>query len=383
MDKILLASPHLCGKEKEYVEEAIASNWVAPLGPHVDRFEEEIAAYAGMPHAAALISGTAALHLALRYLGVGPGDKVFCSDLTFVASCNPIFYQGATPVLIDSEQDSYNMSPAALEKAFRHHKPKAVLVVHLYGQAADMKAIRTICDAHGVPIVEDAAESLGATCQGRMTGSLGDFGVFSFNGNKIITTSGGGMLLSNKKEAIEKARYWATQARDPARHYQHSEVGYNYRLSNISAAIGRAQLTVLEERIAQKKVIYEMYKAGFSDLPMISMIPYDAHGEANYWLSVLRVDAECPIRPLDIILSLEEENIESRHVWKPMHLQPLFDGIPFYAHHADGSSVGADFFQHGVCLPSDTKMTAADQQRVIDNIRRLWSQKCRQVGMVR
>ena len=369
--RIYLASPHMCGKEQEYVNEVFASNWVAPLGPQVDAFEQEIASYVGARSAAALSSGTAAIHLALIALGVGEGDTVFCSDLTFAASCNPILYQKATPVFIDSEPDSFNMSPAALEKAFRKHKPKAVIVVDLYGQSADMDPIVEICDYYNVPIIEDAAESLGATYRGKKSGTFGKFGVYSFNGNKIITTSGGGMLVSDDEEAIRKVRFWATQARDPARHYQHSELGYNYRMSNVCAGIGRGQLTVLEERIRQKKAIYHTYQEAFADIAAIRMMPVRDYGEPNYWLSVMTIDPSSPVKPLDIIVALEEANIESRPVWKPMHLQPLYAGYAFYSHHDEGS-VSEDIFKHGVCLPSDTKMTREDMDRIIGIVRGLW-----------
>lgn len=363
--RIYLSSPHMCGKEKEYIKEAFDTNWIAPLGPNVDAFEKEVADYVGVKAATALSSGTAAIHLALVGLGIGEGDIVFCSSLTFAASCNPIIYQNATPVFIDSEPDSFNMSPVALEKAFEDYKPKAVVVVNLYGQSADMDKIKAICDKHNVPIVEDAAESLGATYKGKMSGTFGKYGIFSFNGNKIITTSGGGMLVSDDEEAIEKARFWATQARDDARYYQHSELGYNYRMSNICAGIGRGQMTVLDERIKQKKTIYNKYKEGFADIEEIQMAPICDYGESNYWLSVMTIDPKSDVTPLDIIIALEENNIESRHIWKPMHLQPFYEEYPFYNHNDSGISVSEDIFNRGVCLPSDTKMTNEDIRRVI------------------
>ncbi len=370
--RIFLASPHLCGKELEYVIDAFESNWVAPLGPHVDLFETEIASYVGVKAAAAVSSGTAAIHLALIALGVSDGDTVFCSDLTFAASCNPIIYQKATPVFIDSEPESFNMSPLALERAFERHVPKAVIVVNLYGQSADMDRIKKICDRYDVPIVEDAAESLGAKYKGRMSGSFGEFGIFSFNGNKIITTSGGGMLVSDDEEAIRKVRFWATQARDPARHYQHSELGFNYRMSNICAAIGRGQFTVLEERINQKKSIYEKYKLAFSDISSIQMAPICTYGDPNYWLSVMTLEEGCPITPLDVILELERNDIESRPVWKPMHLQPFYERYPFISHFESELSVSEDIFMRGLCLPSDTKMTDDDISKVVSVIRRFF-----------
>lgn len=370
--RIYLASPHMCGKEQEYVNEAFETNWIAPLGPHVNAFEKEIANYVGVKSAAALSSGTAAIHLALIALGVKEGDVVFCSTLTFAASCNPIIYQKATPVFIDSEPDSFNMSPVALEKAFKEYKPKAVIVVHLYGQSANIDKIKEICDKHNVPIIEDAAESLGATYKGKMTGTFGKFGIYSFNGNKIITTSGGGIVVSDDEEAIEKIRFWATQARDPARHYQHSELGFNYRMSNVCAAIGRGQLTVLEKRIAQKKAIYNKYKEAFADIEAIQMAPICNYGEPNYWLSVMTIDPTCNVKPLDIIIALENENIESRPVWKPMHLQPFYQKYSFYNHRDEGISVSEDIFNRGLCLPSDTKMTDEDINRVIEIIRKIF-----------
>lgn len=370
--RIYLASPHMCGKEKEYVEEAFETNWIAPLGPNVNAFEKEIAKYVGTSSAAALSSGTAAMHLALIALGVGEGDVVFCSSLTFAASCNPIIYQNATPVFIDSEPENINMSPIALEKAFEKYTPKAVIVVNLYGQSADMDKIKAICNSHNVPIIEDAAESLGATYKGKMSGTFGEFGVYSFNGNKIITTSGGGMLVSNDDEAIKKVRFWATQARDQARYYQHSELGYNYRMSNVCAGIGRGQLTVLEERIAQKKAIYNRYKEAFADIEEIQMAPICDYGEPNYWLSVMTIDSSSKVKPLDVMIALEEDNIESRPIWKPMHLQPYYEKYPFYNHNNDGISVAEDIFNRGVCLPSDTKMTDEDMDRVIGIVKGLW-----------
>lgn len=367
-----LASPHLCGKEREFVADAFDTNWVAPLGPHVNNFEKEIAAYVGSNSAVALSSGTAAIHLALIALGVGKGDIVFCSSLTFAASCNPIIYQNASPVFIDSEPESFNMSPAALEKAFRENKPKAVIVVNLYGQSADMDRIKAICDMHNVPIIEDAAESLGAAYKGRKSGTFGRFGVYSFNGNKIITTSGGGMVVSDDEVAINKMRFWATQARDSARHYQHSELGFNYRMSNICAGIGRGQLTAIEERIAQKKAIYNRYKEAFADIEDLQMAPICDYGEPNYWLSTMTILPSSKVTPLDIMVDLEKEDIESRPIWKPMHLQPVYKKYPFYNHYDDGISVAEDVFNRGVCLPSDTKMSNEDIDRVIEIVRGLW-----------
>ncbi|WP_210608826.1 DegT/DnrJ/EryC1/StrS family aminotransferase [Priestia flexa] len=371
-DRIFLASPHMSGYEMPYVKEAFDTNWIAPLGANVDGFEEELAQYVGINHAAALTSGTAAIHLALKALGVGEKDVVFCSALTFSASANPIIYQNATPVFIDSEPNSWNMSPKALEKAFKIYKPKAVIVVHLYGQSAQMDEIMEICKRNDVPIIEDAAESLGATYKGKMTGTLGEFGVFSFNGNKIITTSGGGMLVSNDEEAIKKVRFWATQSRDSGRHYQHSELGYNYRMSNIVAGIGRGQLKVLTDRVEKKREIYRSYTKAFKDIKEIEMMPNCNDGESNNWLTCITLGSNTSIKPLDIILALENENIESRPVWKPMHLQPFFKDYPFFNHNDKGISVSEDIFNRGVCLPSDTKMTATQLTSVTNIINTLF-----------
>ncbi|MEN6460593.1 MAG: DegT/DnrJ/EryC1/StrS family aminotransferase [Syntrophomonas sp.] len=359
----------MSGFEKAYIEEAFTSNWVAPLGPNVDAFENEIAAYLDVKSAAALSSGTAAIHLALKALNIGQGDIVFCSDLTFVASCNPIIYQNATPVFIDSEPEGWNMSTAALKKAFQQYTPKAVIVVNLYGQSADLDGIKTICDRYQVPIIEDAAESLGATYRGRASGTFGKFGAFSFNGNKIITTSGGGMLVSDDEKAISKVRFWATQARDPARYYQHSELGYNYRMSNICAGIGRGQLKVLNERVRQKKAIYEIYKDAFFDIPAISMANICDFGEPNFWLSVITLDVDSSVKPLDIMVALEAKNVESRPVWKPMHLQPFYEKCAFFSHFDSDQSISEGIFTQGICLPSDTKMTKEQQSGVIEIVK--------------
>ncbi len=362
-------------KEKYYVDEAFKTNWIAPLGPNVDAFEKEISEYLGVKDAAALVSGTAAIHMALKVLGVTYKDIVFCSSLTFAASCNPIIYQGAYPVFIDSEAESFNMSPLALKTALEDYKskgklPKAVIVVHLYGQSAPMDEIKEICDSYKVPIIED----LGATYKDKFAGTLGDLGVYSFNGNKIITTSGGGMLVSNNTAFIDKVRFLSTQARDKARHYEHSELGYNYRMSNVLAGIGRGQLKVLEERIAQKKHIFETYKAAFKDISEIEMLPILDYGKPNYWLSVITLKKNSPVKPLDIILTLEKENIESRPLWKPMHLQPYYSKYPFYSLDKDGICTSEDLFNRGVCLPSDTKITEEDLNRIIHRIRACFPQ---------
>ena len=381
MTRIYLASPHMSeeGYEQAYVKEAFDTNWVAPLGPNVNQFEHELADYVGVKSASALSSGTAAIHLGLKALGVGEGDTVFCSTLTFSASCNPILYLGATPVFIDSDAATWNMCPKALKKAFedatkRHQLPKAVVVVNLYGQSADMDPILELCQKYNVPILEDAAESLGSTYKGRMSGTIGDIGIYSFNGNKIITTSGGGMMVSNNEDYTKKATFWATQSREAERHYEHQELGYNYRMSNVVAGIGRGQLKVLNDRIVKKKEIYETYKEAFRDIEDIEMMNICDFGESNYWLSVMTLKETSQVKPLDILLALEKENIESRPVWKPMHMQPVFKQYPFFTA-TDDQPVSEDYFKRGICLPSDTKMAAEQQQRVIDIISNFFSTK--------
>lgn len=376
--RIYLASPHMGGLEEAFVKEAFDTNWIAPLGANVDGFERELAEYVGIKNGAALSSGTAAIHMALKAIGVKKGDKVFCSSLTFAASCNPIVYEGAIPVFIDSEPKSQNMSPIALEKAFKDFEkkgemPKAVIVVNLYGQSADMDKILEICNRYNVPVIEDAAESLGATYKGKHSGTFGEYGIYSFNGNKIITTSGGGMLVSNNEEGINKVRFWSTQAREKARHYEHKELGYNYRMSNIVAGIGRGQLRVLEDRVAKKKEIFERYKEAFKDIEDIEMMPVCEYGEPNYWLTTITLKENSRVKPLDIILALEKENIESRPIWKPMHMQPYYEKCDFYSHKEEGEiSISEDIFNRGVCLPSDTKMTKEEQERVINIIKELF-----------
>ncbi|MEN8076842.1 DegT/DnrJ/EryC1/StrS family aminotransferase [Clostridioides difficile] len=373
--RIFLASPHIGNLEREFVNEAFDTNWVAPLGPNVNNFEKEVAEYVGVKHAAALVSGTSAIHLAIKLLDIKQGDLVFCSSLTFAASCNPIIYEDAEPVFIDSEYNSLNMSPVALKKAFEYYSemgrlPKAVIVVHLYGQAANMDEIMSICNKYNVPVIEDAAESLGATYKKKQTGTFGKYAIFSFNGNKIITTSGGGMLVSNDEEAIKKARFWSTQSRDNERYYQHTELGYNYRMSNVVAGVGRGQIRVLDERIEKKKYIYEYYKEAFKDIDEIEMENICDYGEPNYWLSIGILSPESRVKPLDIILLLENGNIESRHIWKPMHMQPFYEKYNFFSSYSyHGISVAEDIFNRGICLPSDTKMTDEDLDRVISIVR--------------
>ena len=371
--KILLASPHMSddGYEQQFIKEAFDTNWIAPLGENVNKFEEEIANYVGVKTGAALSAGSAAIHLGLKALNVKQGDIVFCSSLTFSATCNPIIYQNATPVFIDSEKDTWNMDPEALEKAFeKYPHPKAVIVVHLYGTPAKIDRIKEICDKHKVPLVEDAAESLGSIYNGQQTGTFGEYGVFSFNGNKIITTSGGGMLVSNNEDGIKKVRFWATQSKEALRHYEHKEIGYNYRMSNICAGIGRGQLKVLDKRIEKKTEIYNKYKNELEKEKEIKMQPIPKNTKPNHWLSVMTIDKDSKVKPLNIMETLEKENIDSRPVWKPMHLQPVFKGYDFITAKNDGTSVSEDLFNRGVCLPSDTKMTEEEQERVIDIIKK-------------
>lgn len=371
--KILLASPHMSdeGYEQQFIKEAFDTNWIAPLGENVNKFEEEIANYVGVKTGAALSAGSAAIHLGLKALNVKQGDIVFCSSLTFSATCNPIIYQNATPVFIDSEYETWNMDPKALEKAFeKYPNPKAVIVVHLYGTPAKMDEIIKICKKHNVPLIEDAAESLGATYKGKQTGTFGEYGAISFNGNKIITTSGGGMLVSNNEDGIKKVRFWATQSKEPVRHYEHKEIGYNYRMSNICAGIGRGQLKVLDKRIEKKTEIYNKYKNELEKVKEIKMQPIPKNTKPNHWLSVMTIDKDSKVKPLNIMETLEKENIDSRPVWKPMHLQPVFKEYDFITAKNDGTSVSEDLFNRGVCLPSDTKMTEEEQERVIDIIKK-------------
>jgi dTDP-4-amino-4,6-dideoxygalactose transaminase len=367
--RIYLSPPHLGSAELRLVQEAFASNWIAPLGPHVDAFEREFALAVGAPHAAALSSGTAALHLALRRLGVGPGDEVFCSTLTFVASANPIVYEGASPVFIDCDRASWNMDPALLAEELDRAEscgrlPRAVVLVHLYGQSADIDPILAACDRHSVPLVEDAAEALGAGYKGRSPGTRGRFGVFSFNGNKIITTSGGGMVVSPDPEEIERIRFLASQARDPAPHYEHSTVGFNYRMSNVLAAIGRGQLQVLTDRVAARRRTFAFYAAALRHVAGLSFMPEASYGQASRWLTVIQIDPrEFGATPEDVRLNLERAKIESRPVWKPMHVQPLFAQS-----RTVGGAVAEDLFRHGLCLPSGSALTDAERTRVVETL---------------
>ncbi len=374
MDKkrIYLSCPTMHGDEQKFVQEAFDTNWVAPLGPNVNAFEKELAEYVGISHAAALSAGTAAIHLALRILGIGEGDVVFVPSLTFSATVNPVVYEKAVPVFIDSERDTWNMSPEALEKAFQKYPDaKAVIAVHLYGTPAKLDELLAVCSEHGVPLIEDAAESLGSTYKGRHTGTFGKFGIYSFNGNKIITTSGGGMLVSEEEEITKKATFLATQARDPARHYQHSQIGFNYRMSNVTAGIGRGQLLHMEEHKALKQAIYQKYKEAFSDIPQITMNPLNTDGDANNWLSCLTIAQGCGVTPDMVMDALAEENIESRPIWKPLHLQPVFAGCDFIREN-EKECVSEDIFNRGLCLPSDIKNTDEDMALIVQTIRRLF-----------
>ena len=370
MPRIYLSPPHVFGDEQSLVADAFASNWIAPLGPHVDAFEKEFQGVVDVPHAVALSSGTAALHLAMELLGVGARDHVICSSLTFSASANPIRYQGATPVFVDSDK-TWTMDANLLEDALKSgdaagRRAKAVIAVDLYGQCADYQPILELCDRYGVPLVEDAAEALGATYKGRPSGGFGRLGVFSFNGNKIITTSGGGMLVSHEKALVDRARFLATQARDPAPHYEHSCIGYNYRLSNVLAAIGRGQLKTLAQRVAMRRRIFERYVEGLGDLPGVEFMPETPYGRPNRWLTCLTISPEvCGADRESVRLALEAENIEGRPVWKPMHMQPVFAGA-----HVFGGAVSERLFRDGLCLPSGSSLSPDEQDRVISIVRR-------------
>lgn len=405
--KLWLSSPTMHGPEMEYIKEAYETNWMSTVGENINEVERLICEKVGCKNAVALVSGTAALHMAVKLAGVKPGDKVFCSDMTFAATVNPVIYEGGIPVFIDTEYDSWNMDPMALEKAFEIYPDvKAVVIAHLYGTPGQIDEIKAICDRHGAVIVEDAAESLGATYKGMQAGVFGSYNVFSFNGNKIITGSSGGMLLTDDKKAAEKVRKWSTQARENALWYQHEEVGYNYRMSNVIAGVVRGQIPYLEEHIAQKKTIYERYKEGFKDLP-VNMNPFDAEeSQPNFWLSCLLVepDAMCKqVRgeqealyspeqgkscPTEILEAISSINAEGRPIWKPMHMQPIYRMNGFVTREGDGRAVsnayieggsrgkdgrpldvGMDIFHRGLCLPSDNKMSVEQQDMVIEIIR--------------
>lgn len=384
--KLWLSSPTMHGDEQKYVKLAFDTNWVSTLGENIIKLEECICDYLGCGYAVGLSSGTSSLHLAVKLAGVKQGDTVFCSDLTFSASVNPVTYEGGVPVFIDSEYETWNMDPVALERAFeKYPDTKVVIVANLYGTPAKLDEIRAICDKHGAILIEDAAESLGATYNGVMTGTFGTYNAISFNGNKIITCSTGGMLITNDKIAADKARKWSTQSREPAPWYQHEDVGYNYRMSNIIAGIGRGQMLHIDEHIEGKKRVYDIYKEGLKDLP-ITMNPHLENSEPNYWLSCFLIDKDAMCEqsrseksasfvsgdgkscPTEIIENLLKHNAEGRPIWKPMHLQPIFKDNDFIAA-ADGADVGADIFERGVCLPSDIKMTKEQQLRVIEIVK--------------
>ena len=370
MPRIYLSPPHMSGEEQAFVAEAFRSNWIAPLGPMVDAFETEVCARVGVGHGAALSSGTAALHLAMLLLDIGAGREVLCPTLTFSATANAISYVGARPVFIDSDRKTWNLDPNLLEEelaglAKAGRRPGAVIAVDLYGQCADYGRIEEICRAHDVPLVEDAAEALGATCVGKQAGDFGRMAIFSFNGNKIITTSGGGMLVSSDGDLVRRARFLATQARDPAPHYQHSRIGYNYRMSNILAAIGRGQLRALDERIAARRRTFEHYRAALTGLPGIEFMPIASYGRPNYWLTVILISPEAFGADREAVRqALEAEDIEARPIWKPMHLQPAFAGC-----RVRGGDISADLFAHGLCLPSGSRMSYDDLDRVVGTVK--------------
>ncbi len=369
MKKIWLSSPHMGGTEQKYVQEAFDTNWVAPLGPNVNGFEQDIKNYTRANCVSALSSGTAAIHLALIMLGVKAGDEVLASSFTFSATINPITYQGAIPILIDSEPETWNMSPELLEEAIKDRikkgkKPMAIIVVHLYGMPAKMKEIIDIANRYEIPVIEDAAESLGSKYQGKHTGTMGLFGVYSFNGNKIITTSGGGALVSQKQDYCQKAVFLATQARDDAPHYQHSEIGYNYRMSNIVAGIGRGQMEVLDDRVKARRANFDFYKKALADLP-VSFVEEPEGVYANRWLTTILTDSYD--RREKIRLALAEENIESRPLWKPMHLQPVFNEAPAYT-----NGVSETLFEKGLCLPSGSNLSQEDKDRIVKAIKKVF-----------
>jgi len=386
-NKIWLASPTMHGDEQKFVQEAFDTNWVSTVGANLNELEKNICKYVGCKYAVALASGTSALHLAVKLAGVKAGDKVFCSDLTFSATVNPVLYEKGTPIFIDSERDTWNLNPAALERAFKLFPDvKVVVVANLYGTPAKFDEIQKVCKEHSAILIEDAAESLGATYKGQQTGTFGQVNAISFNGNKIITTSGGGMLLTDDEKAAKLARKWSTQSREPAAWYQHIDIGYNYRMSNIVAGIGRGQLLHIQEHIAAKKKIYERYRDGLKDLP-VTMNPYDEKiMSPNFWLSCLLIDAAAMCRqvrsdnqalfiaehdktcPTEILETLAKFNAEGRPIWKPMHLQPIYYNNSFVAEN-DGEDIGADIFNRGLCLPSDIKMTEAQQDKIIEIIR--------------
>lgn len=361
----------MSGEEMKYIQRAFDTNWIAPLGQNVDEFEEKISNYVSREYAVAMSSGTAAIHLGLKALGVGQGDIVFCSSFTFSASCNPIHYVGAKPVFIDCEYDTWNMCPKALRKAYeKYPNPKVIVVVDLYGNPANYDEILKISKAHNTPLLEDSAESLGAFYKGKQAGSFGEISILSFNGNKIITTSGGGMLVTDNEAIAKKVKYWATQSRESCLHYEHKEIGYNYRLSNVSAGIGLGQMSVLDKRVEQKKAIFDRYKKGFCEIRDIEMMPVSQDNAPNYWLSAMTILKGSKVKVSNIISELDKFNIESRPLWKPMHIQPVFSDCDFIA--VDKKVISEDLYERGLCLPSDTKMTKEEQDGVISIIKNLF-----------
>ena len=374
-DRVYLSPPHMNGREMGYIEQAFATNWIAPLGENIDAFEDAVQRFVGMPHALALSSGTAAMHLAMMSLGIGPGDIVLCADVTFAASCNPIVYQGAEPVFIDCDQESWCIDPTLLADTLLFYKkedkiPKAVVVVDLYGLPADYDRILPVCAEFGVPVIEDAAEALGSSYKGTMCGSFGDPSILSFNANKIITASSGGMVLSRSQEAIQKMRYWATQAREPLPYYEHKEIGYNYRMSNICAGIGRGQIETLPAYVEKRRKIYRRYKEALADLP-VRFNPVIPGAEPNFWLTVMVVEEGCGVSPAAIAEALAAENIETRPFWKPMHMQPVYRSRRFFSRR---NPAGEELFARGLCLPSGTAMDERVQDRIIDIIRSCFMQ---------
>ena len=372
--KIWLSSPHMSKEkyEEKFVKEAFDTNWLSTVGENINEFENSVKEYLNIKGACGLSSGTSAIHLGLKVLGVKKDDIVFVSDLTFSASVNPIIYENATPVFIDSEYETWNMDPIALEKAFeKYPNPKAVVVVHLYGRASKMEKIIEICKKHNVPILEDAAEGLGTKYKNKFLGTYGDCAALSFNGNKIITTTGGGMFVSDNTDYVKKVKFWSTQSKEPAKYYQHLEIGYNYRMSHVLAGIGRGQMKVLEERISKKREIYETYQKAFENIDDIQMENESSDERSNRWLSTLLLKKDSKVKSIDIINALENENIESRMVWKPMHMQPVFEKYDFIKTQ-ENTSVSEDLFTRGVCLPSDTKMNDEDMQRIIKTILKLF-----------
>ncbi|MDD4370545.1 MAG: aminotransferase class I/II-fold pyridoxal phosphate-dependent enzyme [Anaerostipes sp.] len=372
--RIYMASPTMHGDEQKFIKEAFDTNWIAPLGPNVNEFEKEMETYTGIPYCTALSAGTAAIHLALKLLHIQQGDTVICSSFTFSATANPVVYEKGKIVYVDSEPETWNMSPEALKRALQAHpEAKAVILVHLYGTPAKIEEIQQICEEYKVPLIEDAAESLGAFYEGKQTGNFGELAAFSFNGNKIITTSGGGMLASKKEAYAKKALFLATQAREPERHYEHKEIGYNHRMSNIVAGIGRGQLMHIGEHIQKKKAIYETYEKAFSDINGINMNPYEREkAQPNFWLSCITIEPEIKVTVNDIMDALEKENIESRPVWKPLHMQPVFKDCEFFSHRSEGEvPVCEEIFSKGICLPSDIKNTPEDMKHIIEIIQKM------------